>query len=51
MPHLEFTKANCNFEKMKDMSPEFSKEEWFPQDVQIIENEQTDNVKEVSFNM
>ena len=51
MPHLEFIKADCEFQKMKELSPKFSKEEWFPQEVEISEQKQNENFKEESFRM
>ena len=30
MPHLEYTKSNCNYQKMKQNAPEYESTEFFP---------------------
>lgn len=52
MYELEFVKADCDFKKMKEASPEYATEEWFPTDgVEIIESPETSSIKRVTMNM
>lgn len=35
LPGLEFVQSNCDFNQMKERSPEYATKEFFPQNVQI----------------
>ena len=51
MNELEIVKANLNWKTMKEQSPEYATEEWFPQDVDIVEGQHGEGVKEEAFMM
>lgn len=51
MEHLEFSKANFDFKTMKEQSPEYATEEWFPNGVEIVEGENQSEIKEEAFKM
>ena len=39
MSSLEFVKAGFNFETMKQQSPEYATEKFFPQEVEIVDGQ------------
>ena len=51
MNHLEFCKAKLDFEVMKQQSPEYATEEFFPESVDIVMGKDAPEVMDETFTM